>query len=58
MSTNTVKASDIPVVPFFARFLVEETPPQQPDNTPPLPPHLYFKVSFRFGRFLNIVSCI
>ncbi|MDB9374083.1 microviridin/marinostatin family tricyclic proteinase inhibitor [Nodularia sphaerocarpa] len=41
MSTNTVKASDIPVVPFFARFLVEETPPQQPDNTPPPPPPIY-----------------
>jgi hypothetical protein len=32
MSTNTVKASDIQVVPFFARFLEEQ--PAQPDNTP------------------------
>jgi hypothetical protein len=32
MSTNTVKASDIKVVPFFARFLEEQT--AQPNNTP------------------------
>jgi hypothetical protein len=32
MSTNTVKASDIKVVPFFARFLEEQS--AQSDNTP------------------------
>ncbi|QSJ20224.1 microviridin/marinostatin family tricyclic proteinase inhibitor [Nostoc sp. UHCC 0702] len=32
MSTNTVKASDIQAVPFFARFLSEQS--AQPDNTP------------------------
>jgi hypothetical protein len=32
MST-TVKASETPAVPFFARFLEEQTA-QQPDNTP------------------------
>jgi hypothetical protein len=32
MSTNTVKASETPAVPFFARFLEEQT--AQPDNTP------------------------
>ncbi|BAZ54041.1 hypothetical protein NIES4103_67260 [Nostoc sp. NIES-4103] len=32
MSTNTVKASDTQVVPFFARFLSEQSAPA--DNTP------------------------
>ena len=32
MSTNTVKASDIQAVPFFARFLEEQS--AQPDNQP------------------------
>jgi hypothetical protein len=32
MSTNTVKASETPAVPFFARFLEEQA--AQPDNTP------------------------
>ncbi|BAZ54040.1 hypothetical protein NIES4103_67250 [Nostoc sp. NIES-4103] len=32
MSTNTVKASDTQVVPFFARFLEEQS--AQADNQP------------------------
>ncbi|MBH8562619.1 microviridin/marinostatin family tricyclic proteinase inhibitor [Nostoc sp. CENA67] len=32
MSTNTVKASDTNAVPFFARFLEEQS--AQADNTP------------------------
>jgi Serine endopeptidase inhibitors len=35
MSTTTVKKSDIQPLPFFARFLVEEKPPQPPNETPP-----------------------
>ncbi|MFK0732538.1 MAG: microviridin/marinostatin family tricyclic proteinase inhibitor [Gloeotrichia echinulata GP01] len=35
MSSKIVKALDTQVLPFFARFLVEETPPSQPENTPP-----------------------
>ncbi|MEH2050455.1 microviridin/marinostatin family tricyclic proteinase inhibitor [Nostoc sp.] len=33
MSTNTVKASDIQAVPFFARFL-EEQVAEQPNTAP------------------------
>ncbi len=32
MSHNTVKASETPAVPFFARFLEEQA--QQADNSP------------------------
>ncbi|MEH2050456.1 microviridin/marinostatin family tricyclic proteinase inhibitor [Nostoc sp.] len=35
MSTNVVNALDIQALPFFARFLVEEKPPQPPNETPP-----------------------
>jgi hypothetical protein len=38
MSTNVVKAFDVQTVPFFARFLVEEQPPQTPAPEPtPIP---------------------
>ncbi|MEH1922371.1 microviridin/marinostatin family tricyclic proteinase inhibitor [Nostoc sp.] len=37
MSTNVIKALDIQTLPFFARFLVEEKPPQQPPNETPPP---------------------
>ena len=33
MSTNTVKASDIEALPFFARFLEQQSP--QSDNPSP-----------------------
>ncbi|BAZ09557.1 hypothetical protein NIES4071_13660 [Calothrix sp. NIES-4071] len=44
MSTNAVKASDIQVVPFFARFLQEQSAPKNPDTpTPPPPPPFTIK---------------
>ncbi|MFN6565577.1 MAG: microviridin/marinostatin family tricyclic proteinase inhibitor [Nostoc sp. ChiSLP01] len=48
MYTNTVKVSDIQVLPFFARFLQEQsasqdekpsTPPSRPN--PPTPPFTF-----------------
>ncbi|MBW4612639.1 MAG: microviridin/marinostatin family tricyclic proteinase inhibitor [Desmonostoc vinosum HA7617-LM4] len=38
MSTNVLKALDIQALPFFARFLAAEQPPQPPTDTPPPPP--------------------
>lgn len=44
MSTNTVKKSDIKAVPFFARFLQEQSAPKNPDTpTPPPPPPFTIK---------------
>ncbi|MBH8562621.1 microviridin/marinostatin family tricyclic proteinase inhibitor [Nostoc sp. CENA67] len=40
MSNNTVKASDIQAVPFFARFLEEQS--AQPDNQPAIPQTLKY----------------
>jgi hypothetical protein len=37
MSNNVVKALDIQALPFFARFLVEEEPPEGPNEAPPFP---------------------
>ncbi|MDZ8258882.1 microviridin/marinostatin family tricyclic proteinase inhibitor [Nostoc sp. ChiQUE01b] len=44
MSTNAVKAPEIQVVPFFARFLQEQSASnEKPDTTPPPPPPFTFK---------------
>ena len=44
MSKNAVKASDIQVVPFFARFLEEQSPSKDPETpTPPPPPPFTIK---------------
>ncbi|WP_138502500.1 microviridin/marinostatin family tricyclic proteinase inhibitor [Nostoc sp. PA-18-2419] len=41
MYTNTVKVSDIQVLPFFARFLQEQSVTEKPDTTPPPPPFTF-----------------
>jgi hypothetical protein len=43
MYTNTVKESDIQVLPFFARFLQEQSASEKPDTAPPPPPPFTFK---------------
>ncbi|MEH2279380.1 MAG: microviridin/marinostatin family tricyclic proteinase inhibitor [Nostoc sp.] len=44
MYTNTLKGSDIQVLPFFARFLQEQSVTEKPDTTtPPPPPPFTFK---------------
>ncbi|MCF2148702.1 microviridin/marinostatin family tricyclic proteinase inhibitor [Desmonostoc muscorum LEGE 12446] len=35
------KNLDIQAKPFFARFLVEQQPPQPPTDTPPSPPPIW-----------------
>ncbi|BAY25363.1 hypothetical protein NIES2100_51690 [Calothrix sp. NIES-2100] len=37
MYTNTVEVLDIQVLPFFARFLQEQSASENPDTTPPPP---------------------
>ncbi|MCP6760184.1 MAG: microviridin/marinostatin family tricyclic proteinase inhibitor [Fischerella sp. CENA71] len=50
MYTNTVKVSDIQVLPFFARFLQEQSAsdekPDTPPSTPPTPPTPPFTFKF------------
>ncbi len=41
MYTNTVKELDIQVLPFFARFLQEQSASENPDTTPPPPPFTF-----------------
>lgn len=43
MSTNTVKASDVKEVPFFARFLEEQVSQQSDDDKSDTPPPFTFK---------------
>lgn len=41
MSTNAVKTLEIQVVPFFARFLQEQSASEKPDTNPPPPPFTF-----------------
>ena len=41
MYTNTLKGLDIQVLPFFARFLQEQSASEKPDTTPPPPPFTF-----------------
>ncbi|MEH2335610.1 microviridin/marinostatin family tricyclic proteinase inhibitor [Nostoc sp.] len=43
MYTNTLKGSDVQVLPFFARFLQEQSVTEKPDTTTPPPPPFTFK---------------
>ncbi|MCL6749999.1 microviridin/marinostatin family tricyclic proteinase inhibitor [Nostoc sp. CCCryo 231-06] len=43
MYTNTAEVSDIQVLPFFARFLQEQSTTEKPDTTTPPPPPFTFK---------------
>ena len=43
MYTNTAEVPDIQVLPFFARFLQEQSTTEKPDTTTPPPPPYTFK---------------